>query len=432
MKPEFTGNRWRGKLTDPDSLKQEWYYSDTSDGVLAEWYRRKPLLEAAKAARREHRKKGGTSIEPIITYYVDVAKKKLAEKTKIKARGILRKLEYLRDWESISTETIIEAISTKSATPDPFPSTIASNVDHMRRFVNYCEKVRKFSPRGVDWDLAQQTLVSGDKRKREKRFFSPEEIKMLEDYLVRRGLRHLHAMWSFQWSFGSRVGATVEMKIRDWDMENNTIKLVPEHDKTKKKITVPIGREMSNRIELSIAARLGPDHDKWNPDYPLFASPKNPEKHLTTAGMQVSFKKMCKRAGIQEEKNIHLLRSYAFYLVYNASGFNLEATKALIGWDSTAYKHYSPRWQKEKEDIAKSIFEVAESLTSERSSKPFCYDTGGKLERFGTLEELERFVRYHQGDQPMFVKDPVKDLRTDKLVKDGVVEVVKERKLKKT
>lgn len=197
-------------------------------------------------------------------------------------------------------------------------------------------------------NILKKDITSNIKRpKKEKRIpsvLTKDEVKKLINSIVSKKSR---LMVSFMYACGFRVSELVNLKVKDLNFDEKTVKVTQGKGKKDRISNIPefLLEELKEQVELQ---------KKLNQEY-LFTGPNG---RLSSRNIQKIIQKVAKKAGINKEVHCHTLRhSFATHLLEN--GTDIRKIQELLGHsDLSTTQIYTHISREELKKIKSPIDEV--------------------------------------------------------------------------
>ena len=194
-------------------------------------------------------------------------------------------------------------------------TTIGSYMRHLRAFVRYCEKRRYIAEMNFPMPKVEEVI---------KEPYTDEEMEKLLDKPARGNWVAFRnwVMINYFFSTGQRLSTVLNIKIKDLDLVNHTVKLTHNKDKIQK--FMPLSKKMVEILEEYIYISDLRMSDWLFPEYE--------GKKLTIRGAQDSIAQYNKRRGV-EKTSIHAFR-HTFAKNYIMNGGNPAKLQKLLNHKS--------------------------------------------------------------------------------------------------
>ena len=204
----------------------------------------------------------------------------------------------------------------------------------------------------VDFDYISDAILT--KVDNDKQFLSVEQYRAILEWFEKRGDLSKALLIELLAERGFRVREIINSDMNDIDDFNNTITIRAGIEKNHKNRTVNIGAEFIAKIKRIRESYIKKDTNA------IFIDEKTGGR-LQYDTLHKWWSKACAKLNITK-RTIHRLRALAFYLIYKSSGHNLELTKQVCGWQSSAFRHYVGSMGDELPSLSKSITQLAKGI----------------------------------------------------------------------
>ena len=341
--PQQHGNKWRISVKDFDG-KWKRLSADTAEEAQAK----------ADAWNERLAGVGGESTQVLLDEYISRVLVKKESRTIANFLSNTKRLVAL-----CPSVALIDADRILDCCKGLRSSSSMTRIKNIRWFVEYLEDIHGKQYQ-IDWKKLRKWVKSDDAK--EKRWFDDGEMEVLWSYLRKHKMHREWAIFNLMSHYGIRVGAVTQLVWGDLNLKTLHLTLRKEICKNDKQITFPISKR-----DRTLMKHYG------NPnravDQPIFIN-RSGEK-WSANGLASKFRRICLKADLGQ-RNIHLLRSYAFWFLYRLSGYNLELVRMICGWDSDSYKYYIGEMREDKERIAQELDAFATSIAKgQLVDKPF-------------------------------------------------------------
>ena len=247
----------------------------------------------------------------------------------------------------VKKKDVIAFSTYSSFTLNNSPYTVQTKICTIKVFYEWLLSI---TPRGYLYLNPADNILNKEKIDRKVNFLSLEQAKKLEKIFTFKNSDNpilFNTIISTFLCTGARVGELVNIKIKDLNFDNSTIRIIGKGNKER---ILYLNKKCKYRILFYIKQRKK-NNKKLNPNDFLFVNKRN--EKLSVKEVEKICKKGFKYIGLSGGYTVHTLRHTAATLMYEYSTKDIYTIKEFLGHDEISmtqrYIHLK------EDDLRKSI-----------------------------------------------------------------------------